>query len=193
MSHIWMRHVTHMNESCHTYECVMSHIYEWVMSHVRMSHVTRMNASCHTYEWVNRWVKESCHTYEWVRPHLWISHVTHMNDSIVAMLRRSVCMLIVVCHTYEWVMSPMWRSQETFARCFRISAPLERMCSTLIECVLLCARSRPMVDVSIAVVRALFQNMFWLLWAQRMAFQNIGSFEHNVWLFWYNVLYLARD
>jgi len=44
MSHIWMRHVTHMNESCYT--------YEWVMSHIWMSHVTHMNESCHTYEWV---------------------------------------------------------------------------------------------------------------------------------------------
>jgi len=26
MSHMWMRHVTHMKESCHTYEWVMSHI-----------------------------------------------------------------------------------------------------------------------------------------------------------------------
>ena len=32
------------NESCHT--------YEWVMSHVWMSHVTHMNESCHTYEWM---------------------------------------------------------------------------------------------------------------------------------------------
>jgi len=34
-SHVWMRRVTHMNESCH----------KW------MSHVTHMNESCHTYEW----------------------------------------------------------------------------------------------------------------------------------------------
>ena len=58
--HTWMRHVTRMNESCDT--------YEWVMSHVRMSHVTRMN--------------ESCHTYEWVMWHIWMSHVTHVNESI---------------------------------------------------------------------------------------------------------------
>jgi len=32
MPHIWMSHVTHMNESCLT--------YEWVMSHIWMSHVT---------------------------------------------------------------------------------------------------------------------------------------------------------
>jgi len=51
----WMRHVTHMNESCHTYECVMSHIW--------MRHVTHMN--------------ESCHTYEWFMSHLWMRHVSH--------------------------------------------------------------------------------------------------------------------
>ena len=47
--YIWMSHVTHMNESCHTHEWVMSHTYEWVMSHMWMSHVTHMNESCHTY------------------------------------------------------------------------------------------------------------------------------------------------
>jgi len=41
-SHIWMSRGTHMNESCHT--------YEWVMSHIWMSHVTHMNESCHTYD-----------------------------------------------------------------------------------------------------------------------------------------------
>jgi len=35
MSHIWMRHVTHMKESCHT--------YAWVMSHIRTSRVTHMH------------------------------------------------------------------------------------------------------------------------------------------------------
>ena len=65
MSHIWMIHVTHMNRSCHTYEWVVSN--ERVMSHIWMSHVTRMNESCHTYEWVmlHIWI-ESCHTHECV-------------------------------------------------------------------------------------------------------------------------------
>jgi len=40
MSHIWMSHVTHMNESCRT--------YEWVMLHIWMRHVTHMSESCHT-------------------------------------------------------------------------------------------------------------------------------------------------
>ena len=55
MSH--MSHVTHMNESCHT--------YEWVTSRIWMGHVTSMSGSCHT--------------YEWVMSHIWMGHVTHMN------------------------------------------------------------------------------------------------------------------
>ena len=52
MSHIWMGHVIHMNESCHT--------FEWVMLHIGMSHFThqekgpwrRSLCACHTHEWV---------------------------------------------------------------------------------------------------------------------------------------------
>jgi len=38
MSHISITHVTHTNESCHTYPRIMS----------RMSYVTRMTPACHT-------------------------------------------------------------------------------------------------------------------------------------------------
>jgi len=38
LSHIWMRHVTRVNELCHT--------YTWVISHIWMSHATYMNESC---------------------------------------------------------------------------------------------------------------------------------------------------
>jgi len=58
-----MSHVTHMNESCHT--C------QWVIPHIWMSHVTHVN--------------ESCHTYEWVMWHIWTSHVTRMNESYLMM------------------------------------------------------------------------------------------------------------
>jgi len=99
---MWMRHVTRMNESCHT--------YEWVMSHIWMSRVTHVNASCHTYEWVmsHIWmshvthINESCHTCECVMSHIWMSHVTHMNES---------------CHTYEWVMSPSLRCCNAACAC----------------------------------------------------------------------------
>ena len=74
MSHTWMSHVTHMHESCHT--------YEWVMSHIRMSHVTHINESCHTNQWVvsRIWMShvihtnESCHTYECVMSHILMNH-----------------------------------------------------------------------------------------------------------------------
>jgi len=87
MAQIWMSLVTHLNESCHT--C------EWVVPHIWMSHVI---GSCHTYEWVmsHIWrrhvthMKVSRHAYEWVMSHIWMSHVIRMNES---------------CHTYEWVMS----------------------------------------------------------------------------------------
>jgi len=51
LPHIYGCHTTHMNELCHTYERVMSHIYiyicsvvwhhthEWAMSHILTSHV----------------------------------------------------------------------------------------------------------------------------------------------------------
>jgi len=38
----WISHV--MSESCHT--------YGWVMSHIWMSHVTHVDELCHTYGWV---------------------------------------------------------------------------------------------------------------------------------------------
>jgi len=90
MSHathmIWMSHVSHMNESCLT--------YEWVISHIWMGRVTQRDESSLTYEWVmsHTWIRHvshmdaSCHTDGWVMSHRWISHISQMNES---------------CHTYE--------------------------------------------------------------------------------------------
>jgi len=86
MSHIWMSHVTHMNESCPTYEWVMSH---GCMSHVLYaSHVSHTNESCPTFEWVMSHTRmshaphmnESCLTHEWVMPLICMSHVSHMTE-----------------------------------------------------------------------------------------------------------------
>ena len=95
--HIWMSHVPHINESCDT--------YEWVMSHIIVSHVTHMNESCHI--WMCHvthmnaigvmshifmshvtHMSESCDTYEWVPWHIWISHDTYISES---------------CHIYDWI------------------------------------------------------------------------------------------
>jgi len=120
---MWMSHVAHMHESCHTYEGGISlclpvyyHIQLWwvmiqinescptcerVTTHMWMSHVAHMHESCHTYEggislclpvcyhiqlwWVMIQINESCPTCERVTTHIWMSHVTH-----------------------EWVMSHLW-------------------------------------------------------------------------------------
>jgi len=79
VTHIWMSRVTHMNESCHT--------YEWLTSPVCMNHVTHMIQSCRAYECVMQHIQmshtthrnELCHTYAWVMTHTWTSHVTHMH------------------------------------------------------------------------------------------------------------------
>jgi len=50
----WISHVTHLNESCHT--------FEWVMPHTWMSHVTHLN--------------ESYHAHKWIASHAWKNHAT---------------------------------------------------------------------------------------------------------------------
>jgi len=78
VTHMWMSHVTRVNESCHT--C------EW-------SHVTHMNESCHAYGRVMSSMDESCHTCVWVMSHRWMRHVTRMDEA---------------CHTYEGVVPNSW-------------------------------------------------------------------------------------
>jgi len=111
-----MSHVTHMNESCHT--------YEWVMSHIWMSHVTHMNESCHTYGWVMSHINliRNINVHATRMSHVTHcgSHVTHMSHVCVSDLSFS-CIdmrlcdmthshLSYVCHE---VMSHMWMSHVT--------------------------------------------------------------------------------
>jgi len=71
MSHIWMSHVTHKNESCHIW---MSHVtYGWVMSH--------MKESCHI------WVSHA--TYEEV--------MTHIKKCRVATISRLLRIIGLFC------------------------------------------------------------------------------------------------
>jgi len=88
MAHVWISHVTHVNEPRRTYECVMSHIW--------MNHFTYMDESCHTHEWV---VAHICmrridHTHTHTHTHTHMSRrtrrVPHSNKS---------------CHTYACAIS----------------------------------------------------------------------------------------
>jgi len=76
---ILLSHVSHMNESHHT--------YEWVVSHVCMSHVTHVNESCFGAPAIRPMRQSPYHERaatmqpaSWVVSHIWKNHVTHMNE-----------------------------------------------------------------------------------------------------------------
>ena len=98
MSHTWMNHATHMNESCHTYNDLFHCL---IPDDMRMSRVTHMNEPCHTHEWVMSHTKRPLplpHSRECLvalraqrarpLPHSRL-HITHVDES---------------CHTHEWTM-----------------------------------------------------------------------------------------
>ena len=97
VSHVWMRHVTHANESWHTYECVMSHIW---MHHVTYMNITHMNESYHSCKFVMSHIR--------VMSHVWMSHVIHMNERI-----GHVTHIHAISELRHWVMSHIWMSHVT--------------------------------------------------------------------------------
>ena len=90
VSHPWMRHAAHMNESCHT--------HVWGMSHIWMSHVTRIKESS----------TESCVLgCSAIMSKVWMSDLTHLQvwqvDKVTATLcHRHIC---EGYHTHECVTS----------------------------------------------------------------------------------------
>ena len=50
MSQGELGHVSHMNESCSTFERVMSQIWMCYVPHENLGHVSHMNESCPIYE-----------------------------------------------------------------------------------------------------------------------------------------------
>jgi len=117
-SHVWMSHVTCMNESCHTYESVTLHTTCDIPC---TSHVTHMN--------------ESRYTCEWVMSHTWMSHVIHVNeschtyDSVTPHTTRDMSCRFsntpVTSHDiwHEWVMSHVWMSHLTYTNQSRHTMP----------------------------------------------------------------------
>jgi len=100
-------HVTHMNESCHTYVTWL--IYMWHDS------MNVCGESCHTYEWVMSHIRDVTHLYVarlylcmwWVMSHIWMSHVTHMwrdsstrGTTLLMYVVSNVTHMSESCHTY---------------------------------------------------------------------------------------------
>jgi len=122
MSHIWMRHVTHMPKSPE--RIWMWQIWMWSLSHGWMSHVTHaahMNESYHTFGWV--WMRhvthmnEACHTYEWGLKHWCVKHewgcLQSLHTSHESRQRKSVISHVcmsTVTPHCAWVMTDIWIS-----------------------------------------------------------------------------------
>jgi len=74
-------HVAHMNESRHTYEWVMSHIWMLISSILTFLLRSWSFNSATRLQRVMSHMNESHHTCRWVTSHIWISHVTHRNKA----------------------------------------------------------------------------------------------------------------
>jgi len=128
-AHMWMSKVSFVNASSNVWRVNESCLtYERLMSDVWMCHVSHTNESGLMYKWVTSrrthgWdtslkTNESCHTHEWGMSHKWMSHVSHMNES-----RHGN----EACLTNEWVMSHIWMSHVTGMRHVARDAFLARM------------------------------------------------------------------
>jgi len=96
MSHIWMSQITHINESCYTYELSISHM--------RVSHVTLMDAVRWNSSGTDRQLYHDT-------SHRWMRHVTHLNSSVSHTNDPR--------HTYERVVSYVWMGHVTRVNGFR--------------------------------------------------------------------------
>ena len=77
---IWLRNVTHTNETCFIHVNESCHTWIRYVSHV-------MNQPCHTHKWAMSHMhaqvtNKSFYTYECVLSNTWLSHVTRMNGFV---------------------------------------------------------------------------------------------------------------
>jgi len=102
MSHIWRSHVARLNESCRTYEGVISsHVAHMKESY--RSHVARLNESCRTYEEV---ISQTWRSHAGMSQVTRLSHkpqrpngVSYICMSHVAHLSEYMCDMT---HSYVW-------------------------------------------------------------------------------------------
>ena len=90
VSHIWMSHVKHMNESCHI---VTSHSYMWHDSFIYLTCLIRIHDMTHSYVW-----HDSFECVTWLCD-IYMSDVTHSY-----LLQRTIWWLIHTCEiNHSWM------------------------------------------------------------------------------------------
>jgi len=108
MPHVWMSHVTYMNESCHKYINESCHISEWVMPHIWMNHATYMNETCHIHQCVmpHTYNATHGHAYECVMVHIWM-HSNMLHGSLQCATGIHMCDMSHVWQTFVCVTCQM--------------------------------------------------------------------------------------
>jgi len=101
-----MRHVAHINESYHTYQWGMSHIWmshmshTWIgMSHIWMSHATHMNEVSSVSD---IWTHATLDSFIWVHMSRW----THWHSYLF--ICPTLSMTYYDMNSYEWVQYDIW-------------------------------------------------------------------------------------
>jgi len=91
-------HTTQVNVPCHTHMKESYHTYEWVMSHVTVPAAATVECVI-SHVWM-------CHVtpYEGVISHTWVSHIARHGPCCGHSCRmRHITRKNVPCHKYEWV------------------------------------------------------------------------------------------
>jgi len=105
-----------MNESCHTYKWVMSHMNEWrhTCKYVTNSDLAPARPTAPLrYQNMNG----SCHIYEWVISHVCIRHITRVNDLRIRhelWLRTTTPNSAAEISNYERIVSHTWMRHATY-------------------------------------------------------------------------------
>jgi len=114
---IWMSHVTHMNESCHTYEWVMSHISMCDMTHwyvtrcircLSYSHMWYAAYMGHTWRYdahlICMYISIHIHTHTHKYVYLYIYIRTHTNMCIhILYIHRHECTYPLHIYIYIYI------------------------------------------------------------------------------------------
>ena len=129
MSHIWMSHVSFVNELYLPRIRVLdSNVEKWVMSHIWVSHVSYLSESCLIREWVVSpshsssrlecremshvsYLSESCLISKWVMSHSWMSCISlafesRGRSSIVYQMSHShsrMSNISRISHSHSWM------------------------------------------------------------------------------------------